>query len=149
MNILGKQPRRRADAPVTSAGVDVRIATRLDDYWHAMRLIRKCSTDNVGRRQRPGVGEALSRLRHGGGGPGSGCLLIARQDHEPVGCIALLIDDNGTARTDWLAVRDPALHGAVAMLLVRRAYEQARLWGVRRLACEPAAPWDHPPPTEN
>ena len=149
MNILGNLPRQSDDAPVDSSGVEIRLAKRLDDYWHAMRLIRKYSADTVGHRRRPGVGETLSRLRHRGSGPGSGCLLIARQDNEPIGCIALLIDNNGTARTDWLAVREPALHGAVAMLLVRRAYEQAKIWGVRRLACEPAAPWDAPPSSEN
>ena len=149
MNMLGNPTRQRPDARSTSAGVDVQIATRLDDYWHAMRLIRQSGAATGGRQQRPGLGEAFSRWRHGGSGPGSGCLLIARENGQPIGCIALLIADDGTARTDWLAVRDPELHGAIAMLLVRRAYEQAKIWGIRRLACEPAAPWDRPPSSEN
>lgn len=149
MNHSGQQPQRLPDTGGIGAGIDVRVARRLDDFWHAMRLIRMSGTNSGQRRPRPGIGEAFSRLRHGGSGPNSGCLLIARQDDKPVGCIALLIANDGTARTDWLAVQDPELHGAVAMLLVRRAYEQAKRWGVRRLSCEPAAPWDDIVPASN
>ena len=149
MNNPGQQHQHLPDAGSIGAGIEVRVARRLDDFWHAMRLIRMTGETAGQRRRRPGIGEAFSRWRHGGSGPGSGCLLIARQDGKPVGCIALLIADDGTARTDWLTVRDPDRHGAVAMVLVRRAYEQAKRWGVRRLSCEPAAAWDDTAPANN
>lgn len=120
----------RAETP---ADIDAARAVIRDFYRWVMESIEGAQNPTVF----AGLGVELAGLP-GRFGPPSGCLLLARLDGMPAGCVAFYGQDAATMEIKRLFVRLDARGHRIGQLLVETLLAEARAAGYRR-----AVLWSH------
>jgi GNAT superfamily N-acetyltransferase len=113
------------------AGLEITIAETLDDYRLVMPLLRASTQGNSQHSVRPGIGAMASLTRHGGAGPHTGCVLLARIGGEAVGCLTLYVAKEGQAKLTSLYVVPPRRLLGIERKLIGFAFDVARSWNLK------------------
>lgn len=78
------------------------LAARFDDFMQATPYVRRAARQACAPVAFEEVGHLLARFNHGGSGPGTGGLILARTDGHVTGFALLVPDRQGAIQIAWL-----------------------------------------------
>ncbi len=112
---------------------NVRVASRLEDFMQATRMMKRAARDNASPIEPLRIGRLLSTLNHGGSGPKTGCVLLADNGNGPAGFALMLIKPNVGLELSWLYAEESCKNGGIVESLWDQAICIQKDWGFRIL----------------
>jgi GNAT superfamily N-acetyltransferase len=138
MASTGRVPRRREHAPDTS-GVSIQRAESPDDLDAVRGLIRafvRWTMAEIAETDNPAIFAGLEAELAGlpgRYGPPTGCLVLARLEGQPVGCVAFYAHDAATIEVKRMFVLPQARGYGIGARMLALLLAQARAAGFRRI----------------
>ena len=86
--------------------IELSVAATLSDFMQVTPLMRRVATESCAPVESNRIGSMLARMNHGGSGPDTGCVVLARLDQRLVGFAVLLLKPDTGLELLWLHAGD-------------------------------------------